>query len=111
MTEIHTINLDDLTGNGAVHNLSGHERGVDARRMYRLDDLDASGAPVAIKVPDHIYGLSPSFLQGLLSASVVAAGKSRERFFRRFSVIGTDLAKRQIDRGIDAIMTDRDFSG
>lgn len=78
--------------------------------MYHLDDRDAEGSHVIINVPDHIYGLSPSFLQGLLSASVLRLGKTREAFFRRFSIVGTDLAKRQIDRGLEAILTNRDFS-
>lgn len=103
------VNLDVLT-QGKVHNLSGHERGLAARQLFELDQLDKLDGPVEILVPDHIYGVSPSFIQGLLSASVKALGSNRDRFFEHYHLIATDLVRRQFDRGLSAILTNRDFS-
>lgn len=110
MTEAQTIDLDALTGGGAVHNLSGHERGLHARHQFQLDEFDQAKSKVVIKVPDHVYGLSPSFIQGLLSASVLAFG-SRDAFFSFYSINGSELVRKQFDRGLDAILTDRNLSG
>lgn len=103
------INLDALT-EGKVHNLSGHERGLAARRHFDLDRLDKVDDMIEIVVPDHIYGVSPSFVQGLLSASVRQLGATREGFFDHYRLVASDLVQRQFDRGLSAILTDRDFT-
>jgi len=104
------IDLDVLTDGGRVHNLSGHDRGVAARAAFRIDDLDHQREAVEIRVPDHIYAISPSFIQGMLATSVQMAGFSREGFFQRFTLNASDLIKRQFDRGLNSILTNRDFS-
>lgn len=104
------IDLDVLTEGGKVHNLSGHDRGVAAREAFGLDQLDQQPSAIEIRVPDHIYAISPSFIQGLLATSVQKAGSSREGFFKRFSLNSSDLIKRQFDRGLNSILTNRDFS-
>ena len=104
------IDLDVLTENGKVHNLSGHERGLAAREKFALDRYDGEGAQVEIRVPDHIYAVSPSFVQGLLAASVQKLGLNRDAFFARYHLTASDLIKRQFDRGISAILTNRDLS-
>ena len=104
-----SIDLEILT-QGKVHNLSGHERGLAARQHFALDQLDQSNEPVEIRVPDHIYGVSPSFIQGLLSDSVHALGSTRDGFFRHYRLVASDLVKRQFDRGLSAILTDRNFT-
>lgn len=102
------INLDELTA-GKVHNLSGHMRGLAARQHFDLDQLDICDEPVEVIVPEHIYGLSPSFVQGLFAASVQRLGNDRETFLRHYRFRATDLVKRQLERGLSAILTDRDF--
>lgn len=104
------IDLNILTDNGKVHNLSGHDRGVAARAEFGLDALDLGGGDVEISVPDHIYAVSPSFVQGLLADSVKTLGSTREGFFSRYRLVASDLIKRQFDRGISAILTNRDLS-
>jgi len=103
------IDLEVLT-QGRVHNLSGHERGLAAREHFRLDELDKAGEAVEIRVPEHIYGVSPSFIQGLLSESVQSLGSTREAFFSHYHLIASDLVRRQFDRGLSAILTDRNFA-
>jgi len=104
------IDLDILTENGKVHNLSGHDRGLAARAEFQLDGLDGDSPTVEIHVPDHIYAVSPSFIQGLLAASFATLGSTREAFFRQYRIVASDLIKRQFDRGISAILTDRSLS-
>lgn len=103
------VDLDVLT-QGKVHNLSGHERGLAARTLFALDMLDQASQPVEVRIPEHIYGISPSFIQGLFSASVIALGSSKDAFFEHYRLVATDLVRRQFDRGLSAILTDRDFS-
>lgn len=104
------IDLDILTDNGKVHNLSGHDRGLAARQMFGLDQFDDQEAEIEIHVPDHIYAVSPSFVQGLLAASLQKFGLDRDAFSARYHLVASDLIKRQFDRGISAILTNRDFS-
>lgn len=107
---MQTIDLDRLTGNGKVHNLSGHVRGLAARTEFGLDDLDTASAQVRVIVPDHVYSLSPSFVQGLFSASVKALGNNPETFFSHYEIVASDLVRRQIDRAMLNITLDRDFT-
>ena len=101
------IDIDDLTGNGKVHTLSGHSKGLAARKKFDLDELDRENAIVDVVVTDHLFSLSPSFVQGLFTASVRFFGNSRERFFAHYNFHASDLAMRQINRGMDAILTNR----
>lgn len=106
---MQTIDLDRLTGNGKVHNLSGHVRGLAARNEFGLDALDAAGDPVRVVVPEHVYSLSPSFVQGLFSASVRALGNDPTAFFSHYQIVASELVRRQIDRAMQNITLDRDF--
>ena len=101
------INIDELTGFGKVHTLSGHPKGVAARQKFELDALDKSSEPVQIVVPDHLFGLSPSFIQGLFTASVRYFGNDKKKFFDHYKIEASDLIIRQVNRGMDAILTDR----
>lgn len=104
------IDLDVLTDHGKVHNLSGHDRGVAARAEFGLDQLDQQSDQVDIIVPDHIYAVSPSFIQGLLAGSFQHAAYDRSAFFARYSLVASDLIRRQFERGISAILMNRDLS-
>lgn len=108
--ETAMIDLDMLTENGKVHNLSGHNRGVAAREAFKLDQFDEAATKVEIRVPDHIYAVSPSFVQGLLAGSFQRLGSNRDAFFARYTLVATDLIKRQFERGITSILINRDLS-
>jgi hypothetical protein len=107
MMTMSKIDIEQLTGNGKVHTLSGHSKGLAARKKFDLDGLDQENVSVDVVVPDHLFGLSPSFVQGLFTASVRFFGNSRERFFAHYNFQASDLAMRQINRGMDAILTNR----
>lgn len=104
-----TIDLERLTGDGKVHNLSGRERGLAARRMYHLDEIEKSDEPVDVIVPEYIYSLTPSFFQGFFGETVRARGYDAASFKRRFRFKAPDIVLQQLDRGLAAILTNRDF--
>jgi hypothetical protein len=100
------INFGDLT-KGQVHNLSGHDRGLAARESFKLDQLDLDGIRHVVYVPDDIYGVSPSFIQGLFSGSLKKLGNDIEEFRKHYEIEATDLVRRQIERGLTNIVLDR----
>lgn len=104
-----TIDLERLTGAGKVHNLSGRERGLAARELFQLDALDASVEAVEIIVPDYVYSLTPSFVQGFLGASLRAVGNDKFKFSSRFHFQAPSIVLQQLERGIDAIRMSRDL--
>ncbi|MBR0834108.1 hypothetical protein JQ612_12985 [Bradyrhizobium manausense] len=100
------ISLKDLTNDGEVRNLSGHERGQAARASYHLDDADRDGDTVRVVVPDDVYSITSSFFQGMFSESVRKAG-SRDTFLARFQFDAPPVVLRQIERGIEASLMRR----
>jgi hypothetical protein len=102
------IDLGELTRDGTVHNLSGHERGVAAREYFHLDELEASDEDIRVVVPLDVYTLTPSFFQGMFARSVRALGGDRERFLARFRFKAAPVVLRQVDRGIEATRIRRD---
>lgn len=93
------IDLRAVSGNGAVRNLAGKERGIDARRALRLDQADAANEDVRIVVPEYLLAISDSFLLGLLAPSVERAG-GLDRFLEKFHFAATDHATVHIMRGL-----------
>ena len=76
------INLADLPL-GEVRNLAGHERGLKAREHFLLDDLDDSAEIVDVLLPENFRAVSPSFFQGMFSASV-RHFKTARAFFEHY---------------------------
>jgi hypothetical protein len=100
------ISFSDLTKDGEVRNLSGHERGRAARVNYHLDDVDQADESVRVVIPDDVYSITSSFFQGMFSESVRKAG-SREGFLARFQFDAPPVVLRQIERGIEASLMRR----
>jgi hypothetical protein len=100
------INFRDLTNDGEVRNLSGHERGLAARAKYNLDAADAAGDEVKVIVPEDIYSVTASFFQGMFAESVRRAG-ARDVFLARYAFDAAPVVLRQIERGIEASLMKR----
>lgn len=100
------ISLNELTNNGEVRNLSGHERGSAARNRFHLGELDVIEEPVVVDVPAYIYTITPSFFQGMFAESVRRLG-SRERFLRKYSFNADPIVLEQIEKGIRISLMDR----
>lgn len=70
------LNLERLT-KGEVRMLTGHARGVHARDLFHLDELDALTDVVSIIAPIGLDTVTPSFVQGLLAKSLQTLGPDR----------------------------------
>ncbi|MBS7698673.1 MULTISPECIES: hypothetical protein [unclassified Chelatococcus] len=100
------IKLSELTGNGEVRNLSGHERGLAARKKFQLEAADERGEEVLVVVPHEVYTLTPSFFQGMFAESVRRAA-SREKFLARYRFDADPVVLRQVESGISASLMRR----
>lgn len=76
------INLRELTRD-EVRNLAGHDRGLDARTYFKLDQLDESEESVEVSLPEDFRAISPSFFQGMFAKSVHRF-KSASAFFEHY---------------------------
>lgn len=68
------VNFEQLTKN-EVSSLIGHDRGLAARKLFRLDILDRESAPVQVIAPSSLEALTPSFVQGMFASSVHTLGE------------------------------------
>lgn len=99
------IDLGLLTDAGKVHNLSGKERGEQARKKFGLDTVDESQEDVVVVVPDTVYSLSTSFFLGLFSPTVEAIGD--DGFRRKYKFSATPLILQQVDYGLERCVSER----
>lgn len=104
-----SIDLELLT-QGKVHNLSGRLRGLAARKMFDLDTIDDAGDAVQVRIPDYVYAITPSFIQGLFGRSVERRGGREQDFRRSFDFVAPAVVLDQIERGLAAILTSRNPS-
>lgn len=95
------INLGVLTGDGKVRNLSGHDKGSAARAKFDLDAADKAADGVEVVVPDYVYAISSSFVQGMFMPSLHAVG-TIEAFFKHYHISASASVIRQIERGLAA---------
>lgn len=96
--EKRVLDLRALTGHGRIHNLSGRLQGKAARESLDIDSIDREQSIVEVRIPDYVYAMSPSFLQGMFGPSIDACEGSRSAFARRFTFVGPPLVLRQIER-------------
>jgi hypothetical protein len=100
-----TIQLAELTKN-EVRSLSGQERGFTARSHFQLDELDKAAGPIIVSVPDDVDSISPSFLRGMFSLSIVALGVSA--FFSHYVFDAKPQILKQVNRAVHSTMLDND---
>lgn len=100
MTEIL---FSELTEDGKVRNLVGHERGESARDRWTLDDLDLDDDAIDVIVPVELLTLSSSFFQGMFAQSVKKLG--RDGFLDHYRFRASAIVLQQVDEGIrDSLM-------
>lgn len=93
------LNLEILTDHGKIRNLSGKERGIAARSELALDALDIAPGTVQIIVPEYVDTITPSFFQGLFSASI-AKLNGKEGFLQKYTFEGSAQVLRWVEVGI-----------
>lgn len=99
------INLGDLTDERA-RSISGHERGVAARKTFCLDDLDKEVDAIDVVVPDYVQAIATSFIQGMFSKSVQRFG-SKDRFLEHYRFVAEPFVVEQIVRSVERSLTRR----
>ena len=52
------LDLAAYTADGKVRNLSGKDRGLDARARFGMDRLDRDADTVTVIIPDYVYAVS-----------------------------------------------------
>jgi hypothetical protein len=102
------IDLGTLTDKRA-QSISGHERGLDARQTFKLDELDRVCEPVNVVIPDNIKAIATSFFQGMFAKSVQRFG-SKDRFLEHYHFMAQPLVVEQILKGIERSLTRRNGS-
>ena len=102
------IDFSRLT-RGEVSSLSGHDRGLAARGLFRLDTLDSQPEPVVITAPANLDAITPSFVQGMFAKSVHTLGK--ERFFSHYLFNLPDYLLTDVRLGIQRAMMRREIAG
>ena len=111
VTIMPVINLRDLTDNGRVQSLSGHERGLSARKQFDLDTLDSADEKITVCIPREIDAISPSFFQGLFSGSLLKSfNRNPELFFDHYSFDASAAVLAQVERGIAALLIRRPWA-
>ncbi len=105
-----TIDLKDCTAEGTILNLSGKEKGEDARNLFHIDELDKSEQDVTVVIPNSLHGISSSFFLGLFSKSVRKYG-SIDNFFQKYKFDAPPTLLRQIESGVrHSLMDKKPFS-
>lgn len=99
------VRLSDLTKD-QTRNLTGHERGLEARIFFDLDALDEVSEPVSIYVPETLDALTTSFFQGMFAKSL-ARFKSDSQFLEHYRFMASPVIMRQVSRGLSALRMNR----
>lgn len=106
LPSVTKIDLQTFTDGGRILNLSGKEKGEDARQYFNVDEMDAADTEVVVLVPKELDGISSSFFLGLFSKSVQACG-SPDKFFRRYKFDASSSILRQVKNGVKHSLMDR----
>ena len=87
--------------------LSGVELGKQARKFFKIDDLDAQSTVVTLVVPKDVFSLNSSFFSGLFYDSIV---KLKEVGFREKYVFDcTDIIRKNVENGIFYVLNTKNL--
>lgn len=79
------IKIKKYRKNGA-RIFTGRDNGVEARKDFRLNDIDAKGDSVTVLIPSDTWGINPSFFGGLFEGSIKKYGnKFCEKYKFKYS--------------------------
>ncbi len=93
------IDLEKFTRGGTLRNLSGKDRGLEARRMFELDARDGKREPVKVRIPDNVYAISTSFFCGMFSDSYQRLGAEGLLEVYKFEM--PEVLRPQIQQGLE----------
>lgn len=90
MLSMAKVDFSLLTKN-KVRMLTGHMRGVESRRMFELDELEARGEVIQITVPENLEVITSSFVQGFLGDTVAKSGTTTVERLYDFSLLPSTI--------------------
>ena len=96
---MEVIDLAKYTSDGKVRNLSGKDRGLDARIKFKMDDLDKDKKVVTVRIPDYVYAISTSFFGGMFGDSYSNLG--RDSLLEKYHFEMPDTLWPQIEQGLE----------
>lgn len=102
------IDLEVLT-RGEVSSLSGHDRGLAARQLFKLDELDGLDETVDVVAPSSLDAITPSFVQGMFARSAHTLGK--DRLFAHFNFKLPPHLLTDVQLGIQRALMRREIAG
>ncbi len=94
-----TIDLTSFTRGGTLQNLSGKDRGLAARKEFKLDSHDETRDPVKVRIPGNVYAISTSFFCGMFGDSYKKLGDAGLREVYSFEM--PDVLRPQIEQGLE----------
>lgn len=106
----NTIEKDffELTGKGKICSFSGRQKGENLRDKWELDKLEQdANTHVLIKVPETVYNLGPSFLQGLFTKTIFKEN-GLQIFHNKYTFKASSIIKDQIDFVVDKLNRDKE---
>lgn len=98
-----TKNFFDLTGGGKIKSFSGRPKGEQLRQEWSLDSLEEDpNTHITIKVPEFIYNLGPSFLQGLFTQTIFKPN-GLDLFRSKYTIEASSLILEQINYMVEKL--------
>ena len=96
---MQNLDLNDARTSPESRVLSGRDRGVECRKKFNLDRLDASNERVVVTIPRDIYSMNTSFFLGLFGNSVRRFGK--DGFVSKYEFVCDEVHREGIAEGIE----------
>lgn len=103
---VNPIMVDFSDFDGRV--LSGRARGVSARALKHVDDLDASDSHIRVQIDVKFWSVTSSFFLGMFGPSIIKFG-SKAGFLDKYSFVAKDSILKLIDGYIDFALQQRNI--
>ena len=73
---------------------SGRDKGIEARKAIHLEDVGQRSSQVFFLIPEHTWGINPSFYGGLLEGTIKKFLNNTDAFLEKYHFLyydGTEL--------------------
>ena len=105
MRQIELNKYRTQTGSANSRVFTGRERGAAVRVQSGIDNLFSETDPLKVVIPDDIFSITPSFLEGLFKNIVTKYGK--ETVLKNVVFTGNYRVKNAFDEAVDRIVQKR----
>lgn len=102
MRQIELNNYRTGSGNSGSKVFTGRDRGAQVRVQSGIDNLFSATDPLRVVIPEDVFSITPSFLEGLFKNIVTKYGK--ETVLRNVVFTGNYRVKNAFDEAVDRIV-------